>query len=148
MVSNLSEVALLRSLAHLKFSIQEESMKPFLVFVAMSLAVLAAGCATVPSAPPLTIEQLVERASKGEPAASLLASLRASHVEFRLNGSDFAKLKASGLPEPVLDELMKREIDSARADERRRTALWGPPYGHGYGYGYYWPRAGWYRRPL
>ena len=119
-------------------------MKFFLGIVAMSLALLLTGCATLPSAPPLTIDQLVERAVKGESTISLLASLRASNVEFRLNGSDFATLKARGLPEPVLDELMKREIESAREEERRRTALWGWPSG----YGRYWPRVGWYRRTL
>ena len=119
-------------------------MKTFLAVVAMSLALLVTSCATVPSTPPLTIDQLVERAGKGESTISLLASLRASSVQFRLNGSDFATLKARGLPEPVLDELMRREIDSAREEERRRTAVWGWPYS----YGRYWPRVGWYRRPV
>lgn len=119
-------------------------MKPLLAVAATSLALLVSGCATLPPAPPLTIDQLVERATKGESTISILASLRASNVEFRLNGSDFATLKARGLPEPVLDELMKREIESAREEERRRTALWGSPYG----YGRYWPRFGWYRRPI
>ncbi|TAG49942.1 MAG: hypothetical protein EAZ30_01310 [Betaproteobacteria bacterium] len=88
-----------------------------------ALAALAlSGCATMTaSAPPLTVDQLVERAKKGESTESLLASLRGSRERFTIAGSEFAKLKERGLPEPVLDELQRRELQAAKDEEWLRN---------------------------
>ncbi len=102
----------------------------------ISATLFITGCATMgESAPPLTIDSLVERAKKGESNESLLAALRGSRERFVLNGSEFAKLKERGMPDVVLDELQKREIESARLDERMNTQhiFWNPWWrGHYY----------------
>jgi hypothetical protein len=120
------------------------------IFTATAIpAVIAAtlalsGCATLlESKPPLTIDQLVERAKKGESNESLIASIRGSRDRFSLTGSDYAKLKERGLPEPVLDELQARELQAVREDEWMRTShyLWNPwwrPWPYYYSY-YYVP---------
>ncbi len=102
-------------------------------FAAFALA----GCATMTaSAPPLTVDQLVERAKKGESTESLLASLRGSRERFTIAGSEFAKLKERGLPEPVLDELQRREIQAAKEDEWLRNGAFVDPWWRfGYPYG-------------
>ncbi|TAF99819.1 MAG: hypothetical protein EAZ43_14985 [Betaproteobacteria bacterium] len=86
-------------------------------------ALVLSGCATMTaSAPPLTVDQLVERAKKGESTESLLASLRGSRERFTIAGSEFAKLKERGLPEPVLDELQSRELQAAKDEEWLRSS--------------------------
>ena len=94
--------------------------KPFLLVV--SAALLLGGCATLTdSSPPLTIDALVSRAKAGESTESLLASLRGSRERFVLTGSDYAKLKERGLPDPVLDALQARAIEDVRYEEWRRS---------------------------
>ena len=107
-------------------------------------ALALSGCATMGnSAPPLTIDALVERSKQGESVESLLASLRASRERFVLSGSEYAVLKERGLAAPVLDELQKRELQAARDDQWRNNQFyWGPwrgpwyPFGNDYRYIY------------
>jgi hypothetical protein len=102
-------------------------MKTFFWAATAATTLMLSGCATMlESQPPLTIDQLVERAKKGESVESLLATLRASHARFALTGSDYAKLKERGLPEPVLDELQARELAAVRQDEMMRYPYWRP----------------------
>ncbi len=97
------------------------SMRKPIVFVA-ALALFLGGCATLgDSAPPLTIDALVTRAKSGESTESLLASLRGSRERFVLTGSDYAKLKERGLPDPILDALQARAIEDVRYEEWRRS---------------------------
>jgi hypothetical protein len=122
------------------YEIQEITMRKTLLVAALTLSatLFISGCATLgESAPPLTIDSLVERAKKGESNESLLAALRGSRERFVLNGSEFAKLKERGLPDAVLDELQKREIQAAREDEwfRNSAYIWNP-WWRGY---YYYP---------
>ena len=98
-----------------------------LLFVAVVVAL--GGCATlVDSAPPLTIDALVERSQQGESTQSLLASLRASRERFTLSGSDYALLKERGLPEPVLDELQIRALHAARDDQWQGSRFYSGPW--------------------
>jgi len=88
----------------------------------IAAAVLLTGCVTLTdTSPPLTLDALVTRAKAGESTESLLASLRGSRERFVLTGSDYAKLKARGLPDAVLDELQARALEDARYDEWRRS---------------------------
>jgi hypothetical protein len=94
--------------------------KPLLA--ALAAVTLFSGCATLgESAPPLTIDSLVTRAKAGESTESLLASLRGSRERFVLTGSDYAKLKERGLPDPILDALQARAIEDVRYEEWRRS---------------------------
>ena len=109
-----------------------------LLIAPLTAAVLAlSGCATMGnSAPPLTIDALVERSRQGESVESLLASLRASRERFALSGSEYALLKERGLPAPVLDELQKRALQAARDDQWRNNQFyWGPWRGPWYAFG-------------
>ena len=94
----------------------------------LATAFALSGCATmIDTAPPLTIDALVERARLGESAESLLASLRGSRERFALSGSVYALLKERGLPGPVLDELQRRELQATRDDQWRNSQFyWGP----------------------
>ncbi|MEO7253867.1 MAG: hypothetical protein ABIZ64_06450 [Casimicrobium sp.] len=88
------------------------------------------GCATmIDSAPPLTIDALVQRAKLGESVESLLASLRGSRERFALSGSEYALLKERGLPAAVLDELQKRELQAVRDDQWRNSRFYWNPWG-------------------
>lgn len=92
------------------------------LIAALFAAALFTGCATLgDSAPPLTIDSLVTRAKAGESTESLLASLRGSRERFVLTGSDYAKLKERGLPDPILDALQARALEDARYEEWRRS---------------------------
>ncbi len=91
------------------------------------LGMALAGCATLlPTAERVTIEQLVARAKQGESLDTLVAMVRAQPAAYGLQGSDFARLKAEGLPDRVLDELQRLEI--AKAEERERLLRWEPPW--------------------
>jgi hypothetical protein len=122
------------------YEIQEITMRKLLLVAALSVSatLFTTGCATMgDTTPPLTLDSLVERAKKGESNESLLATLRGSRERFTLSGSEYAKLKERGLPDAVLDELQKRELESARLDERMNThqIFWNPWWrGH-----YYYP---------
>lgn len=110
----------------------------------LATAIALSGCATMSdSAPPLTLDALVERSKKGESVESLLASLRGSRERFALSGSEYALLKERGLPAAVLDELQRRELQGARDDQWRNNQLYygpwrGPwfPFGNDYRYIY------------
>ncbi len=92
-------------------------MKFSKLLMAFVVTGLLSACATAPSAPPLTLDALVESAQKGASPESLLATLRTSRVVFGLVGSDFPKLKERGLPDAVLDELLRREVLAARDEQ-------------------------------
>jgi hypothetical protein len=97
-------------------------MKSKPLLIALAATALFSGCATLgDSAPPLTIDSLVTRAKAGESTESLLASLRGSRERFVLTGSDYAKLKERGLPDPVLDALQARALEDVRYEEWRRS---------------------------
>ncbi|MFN3628863.1 MAG: hypothetical protein ACK4XK_02210 [Casimicrobiaceae bacterium] len=93
-------------------------------------AVALAGCATLlPTVERVTIEQLIARARQGESADTLVATVRAQPAAYGLQGSDFARLRAEGLPDRVLDELLRLEL--AQAAERERLLRWEPLWTHG-----------------
>ncbi|MCS6997117.1 MAG: hypothetical protein NZ533_09245 [Casimicrobiaceae bacterium] len=100
-------------------------------FLAANALFALAGCATWPMAERVTLEQLVARARQGESIDQLVALVRTQRA-YGLTGSDFARLRAEGLPDRVLDELHRLEL--AAAEERERLRLWEPP----------WPRYRWY----
>jgi hypothetical protein len=110
----------------------------FTTLAAASVLTVLSGCATLgDNTPPLTIDALVARAKSGESNESLLASLRASRERFSLTGSEFAKLKERGLPDPILDELQKREVAAVRDEEWRNAQP--------IGWWRAWPYYGYYR---
>ena len=68
--------------------------------------------------------------------------MRASHALYPITGSDLARLRERGLPDPVLDEILHAQLDAVRYEEwrRARNAAWmySPhfvPYGSFWGFG-------------
>lgn len=104
--------------------------------VAALVTLALAGCATLaPSAERIGLDQVVARSKAGESADSLVAALRTQGTAYGLSGSDFARLRANGVPDLVLDELQRLEI--AAAEDRERLRRWEPP----------WPYRPWWFGP-
>jgi hypothetical protein len=60
---------------------------------------------------PLPIAEVVQLSKSGTPPAQIIQRIRNSGTAYALRGSDFAKLKAAGVPDPVLDHLQQSFVD-------------------------------------
>ena len=79
--------------------------------IALMLLVLS-GCATFYTPrPSLPIAEVVNLSKSGAPPATVIQRIRDSGTSYALRGSDFAKLKAQGVPEPVLDYLQQSLVN-------------------------------------
>ena len=79
--------------------------------IALMLLVLS-GCATFYTPrTPLPIAEVVNLSKSGAPPATVTQRIRDSGTSYALRGSDFAKLKALGVPEPVLDYLQQSMVN-------------------------------------
>ena len=113
--------------------------------IAMLLALQLVACAPLPQRPPPpSIPDIVAMAKSGMPAAEIIRRLEESRAVYRLSGSEYAKLKTDGVPDPVLDHIKQVELNDARFREWQsaRDLYWYPPYGR---YGYRYP--GWWYAP-
>src|SRR5215831_139319 len=76
------------------------------------LMVVFAGCAALYTPRPLLpIGEVVQMSKSGAPPEQVIQRIRASGTTYALRGSDFAKLKADGVPDPVLDYLQQSFVD-------------------------------------
>lgn len=66
-----------------------------------------AGCSSFALKPVTPISTITSAASHGMSTDSIVSRMRAAKTTYALRGSDFAKLAARGVPEPVLDELQQ-----------------------------------------
>jgi hypothetical protein len=101
---------------------------------ALLFAVVLAGCASVQSRPPVTVEQIVQMSKEGVPAADIVQKMRDAGTVYRLSGSQLARLKGEGVSDEVLDYMQQTLL----AQERARGAMdyapyWGGPYWYGPG---------------
>ena len=81
-------------------------------WIALTLLTSLWGCAALYTPrQPLPIAEVVQLAKSGEPPAQIIQRIRDSGTTYALRGSDFAKLKAAGLPDPVLDHLQQSLVD-------------------------------------
>lgn len=81
-------------------------------------------------------------------AEDIIRRMRESGAVYNLRGSDYAKLRADGVPDSVLDYMQRQQIEQARYEEwaaARDRWTWGPfgwrpyPYGPTFGpYGSPW----------
>ena len=113
----------------------------------IALALLFAGCATVPGVPPLTAADVVQMAKQGQSADQIIERLRETRTLLNLRASDYAALGQEGVPPKVLDYLQQVQIEDMRWRERQ---LYGGMYGGGFGFGFYncsWPYGPGFRRP-
>jgi len=60
---------------------------------------------------PMPIAEVVSLSSSGAPPEQIIQRIQASATTYALRGSDFAKLKAAGVPDPVLDYLQQSFVD-------------------------------------
>ena len=112
-----------------------------LVFLAtlLTATLLAAGCATTPSPPPLGETEIVTLAKSGATAPQIIEELQRTHTVLMLQGSDFARLGQQGVPKEVLDYLYQQMIAEIRWRDSALYAPYGPFYGGpgvGLGFGF------------
>lgn len=80
--------------------------------VALVLLTLLWGCAALYTPRQLLpIAEVVQLSKSGAPPAQIVQRIRDSGTTYALRGSDFAKLKAAGVPDPVLDHLQQSLVD-------------------------------------
>jgi hypothetical protein len=80
--------------------------------IALVLWFELSSCTTLDaSRKPLPIEKVVELCKAGTPPPLIIQRIRDSHTTYALRGADFAKLKAHGVPDPVLDYLQQSFVD-------------------------------------
>jgi len=117
--------------------------------LAVSLAVLIAGCASRPQRVPVSIEEIVQLSAAGTAPSDIIARMEASDTVYRLSGSELARLKEQGVPDPVLDYMQDTYLDYERSRVYRSyDPWWGPPHPYwGWGYYGYYPHRPYYRHP-
>jgi hypothetical protein len=114
------------------------------------LAAIATGCKSLfaPMPPPLTLEQIVEMSQGGTATQDIIQRICASGAIYHLKASQFADLKARGVPDEVLNYMQQSYEDAVRINFARHAWMRGPycwnggyPYGfpYVYPYGYGWP---------
>ncbi len=86
--------------------------------VALTVAGMA-GCSSLTSKPVTPISNITGAASRGMSADSMVSRIRSSKTTYALRGSDFAKLAAHEVPEPVLDELQQGFFSAVEKLTRR-----------------------------
>src|SRR5262249_55548359 len=60
---------------------------------------------------PLPISEVVTLSESGTPPEQVIQRIKSSRTTFALRGSDFAKLKVVGVPDPVLDYMQESFVD-------------------------------------
>jgi len=71
------------------------------------------------------LSDVVVRSQRGDSPASILNALRVSRTSFALRGSDFARLRAAGVSDAVLDHLQQGFLDDVTLIIRRGMAAYG-----------------------
>jgi hypothetical protein len=80
-------------------------LRTILVFL-----LVLSGCANSPRKP-MPIAEVVELSKSGAGSPLVIQRIRDSRTTYALRGSDFSKLKANGVPDPVLDYLQQSFVD-------------------------------------
>ena len=79
---------------------------------AVVLVILLSACATFYTPrTPMPIADVVKLGKSGAPPQTMIQRIRDSGTTYALRGSDFPKLKAAGVPDPVLDYLQQSFVD-------------------------------------
>ncbi len=86
----------------------------------LALPALASPTALHAAGQPLPIAEVVKLSKSGTPPEQVIQRIKSSRTTFALRGSDFAKLKAAGVPDPVLDYLQQAFVD----DLDQQTRYW------------------------
>ena len=86
-------------------------MKPHLSVVILLLLLLSGCAALYTPRQPMPIADVVELSKSKASPDEMIQRIRASGTTYQLRGSDFAKLKAQGVPDPVLDFLQQSLVN-------------------------------------
>jgi hypothetical protein len=85
------------------------NLRPGIAFI---LLLALSGCATSSAQrKPMPIDQVVSLSQSGTPPPLIVQRIRESRTTYALRGADFAKLKANGVPDAVLDYLQQSFVD-------------------------------------
>lgn len=108
-----------------------------------TLAVVAmlvlGGCANSPlfeSPPPISPEQVVTMAKRGDNAAAIIGELQKSRTIYSLTASQFAQLSKDGVPDAVLDFMQQTHLKEIERQARRDAQFDA------------WWQYGWYGHPF
>ena len=101
-------------------------MKPRLIFAIAFFSALS-GCATPASKTPLPVSDVVKMSESGAEPEDVIERIRVSGTTYALRGSDFGKLKAAGVLDPVLDYLQQSFVNDV--DLLTRYSVTGPRLG-------------------
>lgn len=93
-------------------------MNKSLVIVLLT-SVMLSGCAVF-AVHPLDLSQLAAEGKTGANPDEMIKRLRESRARYTLTAAEVIRLHDAGMPDKVLDYLMREQIDDARADERQR----------------------------
>jgi len=94
----------------------------------LSFVLFGAGCTTVPTRAPVTVEQVIAMSKNGTDAPSIIAKMQDAGTVYRLSGSQLAALKADGVPDPVLDYMLQTYLRAERERQVLEGCILGPPY--------------------
>ncbi len=97
------------------------------------------GCANSPlfeGPPPISPEQIVVLAKRGDNAATIISELQKSRTIYSLTASQFAQLSKDGVPDAVLDFMQQTHLKEIERQARRDAQFDA------------WWQYGWYGHPL
>jgi hypothetical protein len=119
-------------------------LRPLIVFAGL----LAAGCASLPALPPPpTTAEIVQMAKDGAGAEAIIKRIEASRGVYPLPASEFARLRAAGVPDQVIDFMQRTYLDATWFDGYLRAqqdfVFWGWPYARRAPFPYGWPGPYW-----
>jgi hypothetical protein len=80
---------------------------------------LLCGCASPPSKPQVTVDEVVTMSKQGTPADAVIEKMRDSESVYRLSASKLLELKREGVPGEVLDYM-----EHTYLTEACRQAIW------------------------
>jgi hypothetical protein len=87
--------------------------------IALLLLLALSSCATFYTPrKPMPIAEVVKMSKSGTPPSSIIQRIRESGTTYALRGADFAKLKADGVPDPVLDYLQQSFVNDLDLETR------------------------------
>lgn len=112
--------------------------------LAAAVLIFLAGCAGTRNddRSPLTVQQIVTMSREGVPASAIIAQIRESGTVYRLQASQYAKLKSEGVPDAVLNAMQHTYIRAIRRNQSLRDWDYWSQGPDGYWYGgipYGWP---------
>ena len=85
------------------------NLRPSIAFIVL-LALSSCGTLSA-QRKPMPIDEVVSLSKSATPPPLIVQRIRESRTTYALRGADFAKLKADGVPDPVLDYLQQSFVD-------------------------------------